>query len=713
MALDLKSEAGRDTLTALIRRADVLVENFRTGVLDRLGFPASAPAGAQPAAGGAVDHRVRPRRARGRPRRLRPDRAGRGRTDVRHRPGPEDAATHRRPDRATCSPACTARTACSPPCTSGSAPGGAGSSGPPCWPRSSGSTASRAPRGPSPARSAERAATTIRPSRRTGSSAAARARCRSRAAARACGCGCAPSSASIRRPPGSPRTANGSSIPSWSARSSRTRSPAISRTRCWSGSTARACPPAGCGPSTRSTRGTRPQPGPARRRRAREPRPAHPAGTAAAVLRRRRRRARRPRHRPPPVLDQHGDAVRAEFGVGRVRGLDVTAVDSPTAPAIDALLADLCDGPLLSWDAPIGPPPAHADTADYRAQLAGARARTGHDESVRTGAARIGGRRVAVVAGDFGFLAGSIGAVPRRAHRRRGRAGHRGGVAAAGHHRVGRHPDAGGHARVPAHGRHRRGDRRPRRAGLPYLTYLRHPTTGGVFASWGSLGHLTFAEPGALVGFLGPKVYAALRGEPFPPGVQTAEHLYRHGLVDAVVATARAPPHGVPGPRLLDRTARPAGSGTRTGRRTPARCVDVRSPPRAIRPARPARAAATPRPARWSWLRRRARILALTRFGGTPCVVVGHDRDDPRPPDPAALRLVRRAAQLAAELALPLVTVIDTAGAELLGRRRGAGHRPASRRAWRRWRSSPSPASRCCSGRAPAVRRWRCCRPTA
>ncbi len=56
-------------------------------------------------------------------------------------------------------------------------------------------------------------------------------------------------------------------------------------------------------------------------------------------------------------------------------------------------------------------------------------------------------------------------------------------------------------------------------AHLPYLVYLRHPTTGGVFASWASLGHVTLAEPGALVGFLGPRVYQALHHAPFPDGV--------------------------------------------------------------------------------------------------------------------------------------------------------------------------------------------------
>ena len=73
-------------------------------------------------------------------------------------------------------------------------------------------------------------------------------------------------------------------------------------------------------------------------------------------------------------------------------------------------------------------------------------------------------------------------------------------------------------------------------AGLPYLVYLRHPTTGGVMASWGSLGHVTVAEPGALVGFLGPRVYEALYGKAFPEGVQTAENLYARGIIDAVVA---------------------------------------------------------------------------------------------------------------------------------------------------------------------------------
>ena len=77
-----------------------------------------------------------------------------------------------------------------------------------------------------------------------------------------------------------------------------------------------------------------------------------------------------------------------------------------------------------------------------------------------------------------------------------------------------------------------------RTAGLPFVVYLRNPTTGGVVASWGSLGHVTAAEPAALIGFLGPKVHAALHGERLPRRVQSAENLLAHGLLDAVVPQA-------------------------------------------------------------------------------------------------------------------------------------------------------------------------------
>ena len=68
-----------------------------------------------------------------------------------------------------------------------------------------------------------------------------------------------------------------------------------------------------------------------------------------------------------------------------------------------------------------------------------------------------------------------------------------------------------------------------------YISYLTHPTTGGVTASFASLGDITLAEPGALIGFAGPRVIEQTIGEKLPKGFQRSEYLLEHGFVDAVV----------------------------------------------------------------------------------------------------------------------------------------------------------------------------------
>nr|WP_246623035.1 acetyl-CoA carboxylase carboxyltransferase subunit beta [Streptomyces solisilvae] len=193
-------------------------------------------------------------------------------------------------------------------------------------------------------------------------------------------------------------------------------------------------------------------------------------------------------------------------------------------------------GSWSGWDEPVE---ITTDDPDYRADLERARERTGLDESVITGEGRIEGRRVALIACEFRFLAGSIGvAAGERLVRAVERAtAERLPLLAA--------PASGGTrmqegtvaflqmvkvaAAITDH----------KAAGLPYLVHLRHPTTGGVLASWGSLGHVTAAEPGALIGFMGPRVHEALYGEEFPPGVQNAENLMNHGLIDAVLPLSR------------------------------------------------------------------------------------------------------------------------------------------------------------------------------
>ena len=76
-------------------------------------------------------------------------------------------------------------------------------------------------------------------------------------------------------------------------------------------------------------------------------------------------------------------------------------------------------------------------------------------------------------------------------------------------------------------------------AGGLYISVLTHPTTGGVTASFASLGDIMLAEPGALVGFAGPRVIEQTIGEKLPEGFQSAEYLLEHGFLDEVVPRAR------------------------------------------------------------------------------------------------------------------------------------------------------------------------------
>jgi len=71
---------------------------------------------------------------------------------------------------------------------------------------------------------------------------------------------------------------------------------------------------------------------------------------------------------------------------------------------------------------------------------------------------------------------------------------------------------------------------------MPYISVLTHPTTGGVAASFAMLGDVILAEPGALIGFAGPRVIEQTIGETLPEGFQTSEYLIDHGMVDCLVS---------------------------------------------------------------------------------------------------------------------------------------------------------------------------------
>ena len=345
------------------------------------------------------------------------------------------------------------------------------------------------------------------------------------------------------------------------------------------------------------------------------------------------------------------------------------------------LIAAVVDpGTWSSWDEPIEGAPLDAE---YAEALAVARQKTGLDESVVTGEGRIAGRPVAIVACEFGFLAGSIGvAAAERLVRAVERATEQGLPLLAAPTSGGTRMQEGAMAFLQmvkitaAIGRHKA-------LGNPYLVYLRHPTFGGVFASWGSLGHVTVAEPGAAIGFLGARVFEAIYGEPFPADVQTAENLFAHGLVDAVLPPERLPAltcsalNVLSGPRDRRGVDVPAGLASSVEDDEQVAGVPAwESITRSRRADRPGvrqllRSAAsdvvvlhgTGAGETGSGL-----LLALARFGDAPCVLLGQDRKTQTAGGligPGALREARRGMRLADELKLPLVTVIDTPGAAL------------------------------------------------
>jgi len=350
----------------------------------------------------------------------------------------------------------------------------------------------------------------------------------------------------------------------------------------------------------------------------------------------------------------------------------VTAPSRLSAAELIDLVLDA--GSWTSWDVALD---RGGVSPEYAAELAAAQDKSGADESILTGEGLMHGRRVAVVMGEFAFLAGSIGrAAADRLIAAVERATREGLPLLAAPVSGGTRMQEGTPAFVQmvritaAVATHKA-------AGLPYLVYLRHPTTGGVMASWGSLGHMTVAESGALVGFLGPRVYEALYGKPFPPDVQTAENLYARGIIDAVMppeeiagildralAILLAPRHGVkPEPAPIPLTPLPD--------------VDTwDAVTRSRRPDRPgvrrllkyAASDVIPLNGTGQGEHDPGLLLALVSFGDAPCVFLGQDRrgqTTEHPMGPEALREARRGMRLASELGLPLVTVIDTQGAAL------------------------------------------------
>ncbi len=344
----------------------------------------------------------------------------------------------------------------------------------------------------------------------------------------------------------------------------------------------------------------------------------------------------------------------------------------PRLSAHELIETVLDDGSFEPWDEPID---ISGHPEEYRDSLRRAAERAGTDESVITGRGLVHGRPVAVIVNEFAFLAGSIGsAAADRITRAVSRATAEGLPLVASTCSGGTRMQEGTPAFVHM-ARISRAIVAHQEAGLPYLVHLRHPTTGGVLASWGSLGHITVAEPGAMVAFLGPKVYEALEGRPFPPGVQVSDNLVRRGIIDGVVTTTELaevldrtlgllldPPTATtrserPGPEERRRSSWESIEITREEHRVGVRDL-LRHGSDAI-----IRLQGTD-----EGENDRTVMIAIARIDGVPCVLIGQDRSRQSPGTPmgpAALREARRGMHLANQLRLPLVSVIDTPGAEL------------------------------------------------
>ena len=216
-------------------------------------------------------------------------------------------------------------------------------------------------------------------------------------------------------------------------------------------------------------------------------------------------------------------------------------------------------GALDEWDAHLSPgdPLQFSDGRPYRERVTIAQKKTRKKEAIETGRAMIEGIPIAYGAFIFAFMGGSMGSVVGE--------------------KVTRMFERAAKDRLPvvllqASGGARMQEGIPslmqmaksvaalerfRKTRLPFLSVLLHPTTGGVAASFAFLGDVNIAEPGALIGFAGPRVIETTIRQTLPPGFQRPDFLIDHGMIDCIVPRAEMRSRfatllrhlGAPGPR--------------------------------------------------------------------------------------------------------------------------------------------------------------------
>jgi acetyl-CoA carboxylase carboxyl transferase subunit beta len=175
------------------------------------------------------------------------------------------------------------------------------------------------------------------------------------------------------------------------------------------------------------------------------------------------------------------------------------------------------------------------DTKDYKSRLAESQKKSGMTDAMRVGTGNIHGFPIVIACMDFNFIGGSMGSVMGE--------------------KIARAIDYGREHKMPVMVISKSGGARMMEAafslmqmaktsaklallaqdGIPYISLLTDPTTGGVTASFAMLGDFNIAEPEALIGFAGPRVIRETIGKDLPKGFQSSEFLLEHGFVDMIV----------------------------------------------------------------------------------------------------------------------------------------------------------------------------------
>ena len=183
-----------------------------------------------------------------------------------------------------------------------------------------------------------------------------------------------------------------------------------------------------------------------------------------------------------------------------------------------------------------GDPLNFSDTKKYVDRLKESRKKTGLNDALRSAYGKVGGNDLVICCMDFGFVGGSMGSVVGE--------------------KISRSIDFCIKTKTPLMIISKSGGARMMEAafslmqmaktsaklsllskkGIPYISFLTDPTTGGVTASYAMLGDLNIAEPGSLIGFAGPRVVKETIGKDLPKGFQTAEFVLEHGFLDKIIA---------------------------------------------------------------------------------------------------------------------------------------------------------------------------------